>query len=141
MNEWLNKPLFSQRYLQTFFLFFSHALLASSPMFSKRTKRKIKHICVQATLIFSIDLWPKRFCNKKKAQFVIFSAEQEFTNSCIENSMSKVEVWGLLDAKRFIDCDYAFSSSTRFQKRKEWICESKSQASDRLQVFAGFFCS
>ena len=97
-------------------------------MFSKRTKRKIKHICVQATLIFSIDLWPKRFCNKKKkVLFVIFSAEQEFTNSCIENSMSKVEVWGLLDAKRFIDCNYAFSSSTRFQKRKEWICESKSK--------------
>ena len=94
MNKWLNKPLFSQRYLQTFFIFFSHALLASSPMFSKRTKRKIKHICVQATLIFSIDLWPKHFCNKKKkAQFVIFSAEQEFTNSCIEKSTSKVVSW------------------------------------------------
>ena len=60
-------------------------------MFSKRTKRKIKQ-CLCTGYIFSIDLWPKRFCDKKKAQFVIFGTEREFTNLCIENSMSKVEV-------------------------------------------------
>ena len=91
MEEGLNKPLFSQRCLQTFFIFFSHALLASSPMFSKRMKRKIKHICVQATF-FPLIYGPSAFAIKKTAQFVIFSTEREFTNSCIENSMSKVEV-------------------------------------------------
>ena len=43
MEEGLNKPLYSQRCLQTFFIFLSRALasLASSPMFLKRTKSKI----------------------------------------------------------------------------------------------------
>ena len=92
MGEGLNKPLFSQRCLQTFFIFLSHALLGSSSMFSKRLKRKIKQ-CLCTGYIFSIDLWPKCFCDKKKkAQFVIFGTEREFTNLYIEKSMSKVEV-------------------------------------------------
>ena len=37
-------------------------------------------------------------------------------------------------------CDYVFGSSTTFQRRKEWICESRCrQVSVRLRVFAGFF--
>ena len=39
------------------------------------------------------------------------------------------------------DCDYIFRSSTTFQRRKEWICESRCQVSDRLQVFAVYFAS
>ena len=37
-------------------------------------------------------------------------------------------------------CDYVFGSSMMFQRRKEWICESRCrQVSVRLHVFAGFF--
>ena len=39
------------------------------------------------------------------------------------------------------DCDYIFRSSTTFQRRKEWICESRCQVSYRLHVFAVFFAS
>ena len=60
---------------------------------------------------------PSAFAIKKKAQFVIFSAEQEFTNSCIENSMSKVEVWGLLDAKGSLIA--IMLSAHRWGSRKE----------------------
>ena len=43
--------------------------------------------------------------------------------------------------KKIQDCDYVFGSSTTFQRRKEWICESRCrQVSVRLHVFAGFFC-
>ena len=35
---------------------------------------------------------------------------------------------------------YVFGSSTTFQRRREWICESGCQVSGRLHVFAGFFC-
>ena len=34
---------------------------------------------------------------------------------------------------------YVFGSSTTFQRRREWICESGCQVSGRLHVFAGFF--
>ena len=38
------------------------------------------------------------------------------------------------------ECDYVLGSSTTFQRRKEWICESRCrQVSVRLRVFAGFF--
>ena len=38
------------------------------------------------------------------------------------------------------ECDYVFGSSTTFQRRKEWICESRCRkVSVRLRVFAGFF--
>ena len=39
------------------------------------------------------------------------------------------------------DCDYSFRSSTTFQRRREWICESRCQVSDRLHVFAVYFGS
>ena len=32
-----------------------------------------------------------------------------------------------------------FGSSMTFQRRKKWICESRCQVSDRLQVFGYFF--
>ena len=58
-----------------------------------------------------------------------------------ENFASKVEAWSLSDGKKVQDCDYVFRSSTTFQRRKEWICESRCrQVSVRLHVFAGFFC-
>ena len=42
--------------------------------------------------------------------------------------------------KKVQDCDYVFGSSTTFQRRKEWICESRCcQVSVRLHVFVGFF--
>ena len=42
--------------------------------------------------------------------------------------------------KKVQECDYVFGSSTTFQRRKEWICESRCrQVSVRLRVFAGFF--
>ena len=42
--------------------------------------------------------------------------------------------------KKVQDCDYVFGSSTTFQRRKEWICESRCrQVSVRLHVFAEFF--
>ena len=42
--------------------------------------------------------------------------------------------------KKVQECDYVFGSSTTFQGRKEWICESRCrQVSVRLRVFAGFF--
>ena len=43
--------------------------------------------------------------------------------------------------KKVQDCDYIFRSSTTFQRRQEWICESRCQVSDRLHVFAFFFAS
>ena len=43
--------------------------------------------------------------------------------------------------KKVQDCDYVFGMSKTFQRRKEWICESRClQVSVRLLVFAGFFC-
>ena len=43
--------------------------------------------------------------------------------------------------KKVQDCDYVFGLSTTFQRRKEWICESRCrQVSVRLHVFVGFFC-
>ena len=57
----------------------------------------------------------------------------QFTVACIENFASKVEVWGLWDGKKVQDCDYVFGSSTTFQRRKEWIWESRcGQVSVRL---------
>ena len=51
----------------------------------------------------------------------------------------KLKCW-LSDGKKVQDCDYVFGSSTTFQRRKEWICESRCrQVSVRLHVFAGFF--
>ena len=51
------------------------------------------------------------------------------------------EVGRYADGKKVQDCDYVFGSSTTFQRRKEWICESRChQVSVRLHVFAGFFC-
>ena len=42
--------------------------------------------------------------------------------------------------KKVQECDYVFGSSTTFQRRKEWICESRCrQVSVRLRVFARFF--
>ena len=42
--------------------------------------------------------------------------------------------------KKVQECDYVFGSSTTFQGRKEWICESRwRQVSVRLRVLAGFF--
>ena len=42
--------------------------------------------------------------------------------------------------KKVQECDYVFGSSTTFQRRKEWICESRCrQVSVCLRVFAGFF--
>ena len=42
--------------------------------------------------------------------------------------------------KKVQDCYYVFGSSTTFQRRKEWICESRCrQVLVRLHVFAGFF--
>ena len=107
--------------------FFSRFTRELANVFKKNEKKNKTYLCTSYINFFNWFMAQALLQYKKKAHFVIFSAEQEFTNSCIENSMSKVEVWGLLDAKRFIDCDYAFSSSTRFQKRKEWICESKSK--------------
>ena len=41
--------------------------------------------------------------------------------------------------KKVQDCDCVIGSSTTFQRRKEWICESRCcQVSVRLHVFAGF---
>ena len=43
--------------------------------------------------------------------------------------------------KNVQDYDYVFGSSTMFQRRKEWICESRCrQVSVLLHVFAEFFC-
>ena len=62
----------------------------------------------------------------------------QFTVTWIENFVSKVEAWGLSDGKKVQDCDYAFGSSTTFQRRKEWIWESGCRQVDvRLHVFAG----
>ena len=64
----------------------------------------------------------------------------QFTVTCIENFASKVEGWGLSDGKKVQDCDYVFRLSIMFQRRKEWICESRCrQVSVRVHVFAGFF--
>ena len=42
--------------------------------------------------------------------------------------------------KKVQECDYVFGSSTTFQRRKGWICESRCrQVSVRLRVFARFF--
>ena len=49
-------------------------------------------------------------------------------------------MWTLLDGKKVQECDYVFGSSTTFQRRKEWICESRCrQVSVRLYAFEGFF--
>ena len=66
----------------------------------------------------------------------------KFTVTCIENFASKV--WSLRSfgrkKKKVQDCDYVFESSTMFQRKKEWICESRCrQVGDRLHVFARFF--
>ena len=43
--------------------------------------------------------------------------------------------------KKVQECDYVLGSLTTFQRRKEWICESRCrQVSVRLHVFVGFFC-
>ena len=43
--------------------------------------------------------------------------------------------------KKVQDCDYVFGSLTAFQRRKEWIFESRCcQVNFRLHVFVGFFC-
>ena len=64
-----------------------------------------------------------------------------FTVTCIENFASKVwSVRSLGRKKKVQDCDYVFESSTTFQRKKEWICESRCrQVGDRLHVFARFF--
>ena len=42
--------------------------------------------------------------------------------------------------KKVQDCYYVLGSSTTFQRRKEWICESRCrQVIVRLHVFVGFF--
>ena len=46
-----------------------------------------------------------------------------------------------LGLEKVQDCDYIFRSSTTFQRRKEWICESRCQVTDRLHVFAVYFAS
>ena len=59
---------------------------------------------------------------------------RQFTVTCIESCMS-------LGRKKSVqDYDCVFGSSTTFQRRKEWICESRCrQVSVRLHMFAGFF--
>ena len=43
--------------------------------------------------------------------------------------------------KKVQDCDYVFGPLTTFQRRKEWICESRCrQVNVRLHLFAEFFC-
>ena len=66
----------------------------------------------------------------------------QFPFTCIENFVSKVEMLGLSDGKkRFTIAIMFFGLSTRFQRRKEWICESRCrQVIVRLHVFARFFC-
>ena len=49
----------------------------------------------------------------------------QFTATCIENFASKVEARGLSNGKKVQDGDYVFGSSATFQRRKEWICESR----------------
>ena len=58
-----------------------------------------------------------------------------------KTSRLKFEAWALSDGKKKVqDCDYVFESSTMFQRKKEWICESRCrQVDDRLHVFARFF--
>ena len=62
-----------------------------------------------------------------------------FTVTCIENFASKVwSVRSLGRKKKVQDCDYVFESSTTFQRKKEWICESRCrQVGDRLQFTLG----
>ena len=62
----------------------------------------------------------------------------------IENFASKVEgqveAWNLLDGEKVEDCEYVFGSSTTFQRRKEWIFESRCrQVSVRLDLLWDFF--
>ena len=67
----------------------------------------------------------------------------KFTVTCIENFAPKVwslRSFGRKKKKKVQDCDYVFESSTMFQRKKEWICESRCrQVGDRLHVFARFF--
>ena len=65
----------------------------------------------------------------------------KFTVTYIENFASKVwSVRSLGRKKKVQDCDYVFESSTTFQRKREWICESRCrQVGDRLHVFARFF--
>ena len=65
----------------------------------------------------------------------------KFTVTYIENFASKVwSVRSLGRKKKVQDRDYVFESSTTFQRKREWICESRCrQVGDRLHVFARFF--
>ena len=58
-------------------------------VFEKNKKKK--NVCVQATF-FPLIFGPHAFVMEKKAPILIFIMDQEFENSCIKNSMSKVEV-------------------------------------------------
>ena len=51
-------------------------------------------------------------------------------------SQAWVEAWSLSDGKKVQDCDYVLGSSTTFEIRKEWICESRCrQVSVRLHHY------
>ena len=51
-------------------------------------------------------------------------------------SQAWVEASSLSDGKKVQDCDYVFGSSTTFEIRKEWICESRCrQVSVRLHHY------
>ena len=55
---------------------------------------------------------------------------QLFMVTCIENFILKLKREVSRTEKRlFKDCNCVFGSSTTFQRTKEWICESTSQAS------------
>ena len=58
----------------------------------------------------------------------------QFTVTQIKN----FEAWDL--GKKVQDGGYVFGSSKIFQRRKEWICESRCQVSDHLHVLKGFVC-
>ena len=65
--------------MSTDILYFSFSSFACElANVSKNNEKKNKTMFVYK-LHFSIDLWPKRFCDqKKKAQFLIFSMEWEW---------------------------------------------------------------
>ena len=65
----------------------------------------------------------------------------QFAVTRIEKLASKVDAWGLsVEKKTFKVAIMFLGSSTTFQRRKEWICESRClQVSVRLHAFAGVF--
>ena len=99
-------------------------------------------------MIYPLFYRHNSFCTVFWVSSFYLSVNMVVLYTCCTNSQSRVSKTSCLKLKREVsrtekkvqDCDYVFGSSTTFQRRKEWICESRCrQVRVRLHVSRDFF--